>query len=130
MPLLKTNFDEVPDEFLPVPAGVYLLEVKSAPKVEPTKDGKSQKVVAEFAIVENENPQLNGRTLQDHISVKMLTHIKRLFLAAGIKPGADGIDTEELSGKRVKALVAIETYRDKDTQEEREASRIRDYIVD
>lgn len=129
MPLLKVNFDDVPDEFLPVPAGVYLLEVKTAPKVEPTKDGKSTKLVAEFAIVENENAQLNGRTLQDHISTKMLTKIKRLFLAAGIVPGAEGIDTEELAGKRVRATVVIRTYRDPDSQEERETSRIDDYIV-
>jgi len=129
-PLLKVNFDEVPDEYLPVPAGTYLLEVKSAPSVEPTKDGKSTKLVVQFSIVENANSQLNGRGLQDHISTKMLTQIKRLFLAAGITPGADGIDTEELAGKRVKATVVSRTYRDPDSQEERETSRISDYIVD
>jgi len=130
MPLLKVNFDEVPNEYLPVPAGAYLLEVKSAPTVEPTKDGKSTKLVVLFSIVENENSQLNGRNLQDHISTKMLTQIKRLFLAAGITPGSDGIDTEDLAGKRVRATIVSRTYRDPDSGEERDTSRISEYIVD
>jgi len=128
MPRLETNFNDVPDEFEQIPPGTYLLEIKAAPQVMPTNDGKSQKMVVEFAVVED--PKLQGRNLQDHISMKMLTRIKRVFLAAGLKPGVDGIDTEELVGRRVKAVVVHRTYRDKDSGEERETARIQDYVVE
>ena len=128
MPHLDTNFGDVPDEFEQIPPGTYLLEVKAAPQIMPTNDGKSTKMVVEFAVVED--PKLNGRNLQDHISMKMLTRIKRVFLAAGLKPGAAGIDTEELVGRRVKAIVIHNTYRDKDSGEERESARIKDYVVE
>lgn len=126
-PLLDVNFADVPDEFLPVEPGRYTLEIREAPSQEPTRDGKSQKLVVSFVVVDT--PKYENRTLQDHISLKMLTRIKRLFMSAGITPGAEGVRTEDLVGKRVTATIGTRTYKD-DSGEERETSRIIDYVVD
>ena len=126
-PLLDVNFADVPDEFLPVEPGRYTLEIREAPAQEPTRDGKSQKLVVSFVVVDT--PKYENRTLQDHISLKMLTRIKRLFMSAGITPGAEGVRTEDLVGKRVTATIGTRTYKD-ESGEERETSRIIDYMVD
>ncbi len=125
-PLLNVNFDEVPDEFLPIEPGKYVLEIRNTPKEEPTKDGKSTKIVVEFVVVDS--PKYENRTVQDHISVKMLTRIKRLCMSAGLKPGPEGIQTEELLGRRVTATIGTRTYKD-ESGEDRETARIIDYVV-
>jgi len=128
MPRLDMNFDDVPDEIVPLEPGIYRLGVAEAPKVEPTNDGTSTKLVVRFEVIEPE--KFKGRALQDHISIKMLTRIKRLFLSAGLKPGASGIDTEELTGAEVRALLKERSWKDPDTGETRVSVRVDDYIVE
>jgi len=126
MALLDLPFDEIPDEVQPISPGIYTLEITEVPEVMPTKDGTGTKIVVQFAVADE--GQFKGRRIQDHISTKMQTQVKRLFLAAGIRPTSAGVDTEELLGRQVRARLISRTYTN-DMGEEVETVRIRDYLL-
>lgn len=125
--MLNINFEEVPNEILPVPAGIYQLLILTAPTIEPTVKGIGQKIVVDMQIAdEGENL---GRRISDHISVKMTTKIKRLALSAGIPVGAEGLDLTMLEGQTVTAKVVTRTYVDPVSGETKETSSVADYII-
>lgn len=123
---LDIPFDDVPEEIRPVQPGIYTLEITEVPEIGPTNSGNGTKLVVQFQIADE--GEFKGRRIQDHISTKMLTKIKRLCLAAGLDPDNSGVDTEDMMGRQVQARVESQTY-ENDYGEERETARIRDYIV-
>lgn len=128
MARIETNFDEVPDQIMPVDPGVYTLTVEAATleDVKPPKTGKKIVVILKVADEGNKN---FGRQIYDHISTKMDVKIKRLCLSAGIKPGAGGFDTEDLIGKTLKARISNRTYKD-DNGAIKESSSVQDYLIE
>jgi hypothetical protein len=125
---IDIDFNDVPEVIPPIEPGIYDLEVMETPEVMPTNDGKGMKLVVKMKVVE-EGPH-KDRQVSDHISVdKMRTKIKRLCLSAGLNPGADGLQTEELVGRILKAKLKNRTYVDRDSGEERETASIADYII-
>ncbi len=129
MPLIKGNYDEVPDEILPVPAGIYTCVITKVPEIEPTKDGLKEKIVVELKIEQPENPDVHGRLLWDHIGLAAQTRLKRVFLSAGVKIGPEGLNTEDLLDQVVKVNVKARTYKD-DSGNVKETSGIDDYIIE
>jgi hypothetical protein len=126
MPHLDIPFEEVPNEIRPVQPGTYTLEIMDVPTIEPTKSGNGQKLVVQMTI--QDDGEFKGRRIQDHISTKMQTKIKRLAIAAGLDPDNNGIDTEEMAGRQVKARVKSNTFTN-DFGEEIENARIQDYLI-
>lgn len=134
MPHLDVDFTDVPDEILPIEPGIYDAEISNAPEILPTKSGEGTKLVVQMVIVDDDKHA--GRRLQDHISTKMATRIKRLIKSAGLEAG-QGFDTEDLAGQRVKVKVKLESYQvssptldDPENMETRTASRVDDYLFD
>jgi len=127
MALVDLNFDEVPDEFLAVEAGIYTAVIHEVPTIEPTKDGKGTKIVVKMKITD-EGPFVD-RQLFDHISLKFPTRFKRLCKSAGHSPGADGFDTADLLDCSVKVRVKSRTYTDDDGNI-KETSGVDDYLFD
>ena len=128
MPKIQTNFNDVPDEYLPVPAGVYTCEINEAPKIEAVKSDPSKtKLTVVLTVVSGpegaEQANLKGRKLFDTIPMSRKTSIKRLALSAGLNPGSDGLDTEELVGRTVRVMTKMDEY-----QGEMRA-KVKDYIV-
>lgn len=126
-PHINVNFDDVPDEILPVEPGTYEALIKEI-SLEPTKDGKGTKLVVQMEIV-TEGPQ-QGRRLIDNISTKATTRIKRLAKSAGLEVGAGGLDTEELLEKVVHTVVGNRNYQDPTTGETKTATDVKDYLFD
>lgn len=126
MPRIATNFNDVPDEIKPLDPGIYTMVVRSA-NIEPTKDGKGEKVVVELEVDDETSPN-KGRKCFDHLSLKLPIGLKRLAKSCGINPGAQGLDLEDLIGKIAKVRVKTRTYKDAETQEVRETSSVAEYM--
>jgi len=127
MPLIPTNFDEIADEIKPIPAGQYTLNIIKA-EIEPTKnDPNKDKLVL---VLEVDSGPQQGRKCYEHIGISNdygLTTVKQICKAAGLHPGADGIDTTDLVGLSLKARVKNGTYKAADG-EVRENSSIAQYL--
>lgn len=126
---LNVNFENVPDEVLPIPAGIYTCTILTTPEIQPTVNGNGQKLVVDLQINDDESDQ-NGRRLTDNISLKNQTRIKRLAKSAGLSPGADGLDLEELEGAVVTVKVTNRTYTDKSSGELKESYNVSDYLFE
>ena len=129
MTQLDVNFNDVPMEMQPLPVGKYLVDVVGAPKSEMSQTGKP-KLVCTFAVVEGPDGDVSckGRQLFDHISMTLLTRIKRLAVAAGLDPDADGLNTDSLVGCRLSLVIKDNTYtKDGETKTN---SKIVDYVCD
>ena len=122
------NYQDVPDEILPVPAGIYTCVILKIPEVQDTKDGTKQKIVVELKVDCPENPEAHERLLWDHIGLAAHTRLKRLFLSAGLTIGAAGLDTTDLLEARVKVRVKAGTYKDEGGNV-KEVSRVDDYVL-
>jgi hypothetical protein len=132
MPRLQVDFSGVPDEFVPTTPGRYKLNIESATMEETSKHDGSMKVLVSMRIID-EGPA-KGRQIQDHISTKMLTTLKRIALSAGLSPGPQGYETEELIGRTVTADVSNEKERLTSEQvasgqEARVFARIKSYVI-
>ncbi len=128
MTLVDINFDNVPDEIVPVEAGIYTAVIHEVPEVKPTKDGKGTKIVVQMKITDEDSP-FKDRQLFDHISLKFPTRFKRLCKSAGHNPGADGFDTADLLDCTVRVRVKARTYTDEDGNT-KETSGVDDYLFD
>ena len=125
---IAINFDEVPDTVQPVAPGIYVCLVSEA-ALEPTKDGKGEKVVAQLKVDDQTSPE-NGRVIFDHISTKMTTRLKRLCKSAGLSVGHGGLNVDELVGKHVRVRVKNRIYADPTSGERRETSSVDDYLFE
>jgi len=125
---ITVNFDEVPDKIEPLAPGVYIMRVEEA-SVEPTADGKGEKVKVVMKVDDDSNPS-HGRVMYDHISLKFPVSLKQLCKSAGMSLGKGGIDTADLVGKVVRVRVKTRTYKDKETGEVKETSAVAEYLFD
>lgn len=123
--IININFDNVPDEILPIPAGIYTARVVGIPQIQPTKDGNGQKVVVEVEITEGDYA---GRRVTDHISLKMTTRLKRLALSCGVTVGAGGLNLHDLADQFCQIQITTRPYTDRDTGEQKESYNIKDYL--
>lgn len=123
---LNVNFDETPDKFESLPAGVYEFEVLSVGEPEPNSKNTGQKVVVELKVVNNDKH--NDRKQSAHISLKNPVLLKQLSKSCGLKWDAAGGDTTDLVGKVCKGQVKAGTYTDKDTGETKESSNIAAFL--
>ena len=130
---LDIDFDNTPDEIVPIAPGIYELQITTAPEIEPTNDGQSTKLVIPMQVVTECEDK--GRAISDHISLKDIgpksfsaVRINRLAKSAGVGTGSGGIDTPELAGKIVKVQITNETYKDKVSGEMRDAARVHRYL--
>ena len=121
---------EAPEIFVSLEAGIYELEIVEEPEIRDNKSGKGQHLRVIFKVT-GDSP-MAGRGLRDHISFENKTTLKRLLISAGMREVAesdDGFDTSDLLGAVVKAQVIREPYKDTATGEDKEAARLRDYII-
>lgn len=130
---IPVNFDETPDEFTAIPPGIYSFVVESA-VLEPTAAGDGEKVVVVLKVDDADNEQ-NGRIQKEHMGISNpkgggAIALKRLARSAGLSPGVDGLDLEDLIGQTVKARIKARVYPDKDTGEIRETSAVAEFLVD
>lgn len=137
---LSMDFNDVPDKFVPVEPGRCQLEISEVPTLEPTKSGDSSKIVVNFKVISHEAGDKNvGRGVNDHISIKMKTRIKRLLIATGF--GTWNAETEsydvpkeidfaDMLGKQCTALLKPDTYKVAGEDEPRVVTRISDYLFD
>lgn len=123
---IKVNLETTPDRMEPVPPGVYTLRITAAEQ-KPTADGSKQKIVVEHE-VDDEGSPAHGRKLFNHIGLSNPIALKQLVKSAGIPVSADGVDTDELVGKHVRARVGSRTYVDAATGETKETSSITEYL--
>ena len=130
MAMLDFNFNEVPDEIKPIPPGEYNLEVSEPPEISPAKSGKGNNMIVQFAVADGEFAR---RTMRHYFFLGNeigLVNTKRFLKAAGITPGAEGISTEELAGRIVKAKIGERVYQDQDTGEDRTTSEIKAFMFE
>ncbi len=130
MPILPNNFDDVADDFKPIAAGKRTLLIVEPPEEGTSLAGKPKLI---FTYRVQDDSEDNGRMIKDHISLEMLTKIKRIAMSAGVTPGPDGLDTDELTGKLVEAIVTNQSVPDRDDPTNEDLitirSRIRSYVV-
>lgn len=117
MSKIKVNFDETPDEILPLTSGVYTFVVKDCKQefVEGKNGKEGADVVTAVLQVDDEASPNHGRQhwerfyLNNQFGPVML---KKFAKSAGVSVGKDGVDCEDFIGKHVKARMQEGTYKD------------------
>lgn len=128
MPAISINLNEVPDKILPVSVGLRTLEVENISQ--DTNDKGEVVLSATFKVVDENNPDEVGRKVFDNFNLKYLpaqVKFKNLITAAGLDASGNGFDTEQLIGKTVIAEIAPNTWKDKDTGEIKENTKLKAY---
>ena len=132
MTKIDIDFNDVPTEILPIPGGVYTMDIIGTPTLEDvqSKPG-NKKIVVILAVVEGPEGDLTyqNRRVFDNISTQLPTRIKRLALSAGLEVGADGINLDDLTGRRVEVKLKENTYQDQMTKEMKTNTKVADYII-
>ena len=128
MPHINLNFDEIPLKMEPIPTGVYTMKVNSA-VLEPTKDGTGTRLTVELE-VDDESNAAHGRTIRDYLSVKKSSAIglNQLIRSCGLPAGPNGINTDELVGRKCQARIKLTPGKDKETGEIKEYSNVAEYL--
>ena len=126
-PMIPINLDETPDKVQLVNPGTRVLKV-----VDVTANETAAGTVYN-AILSVEEPGVedNGRHVYDRFDFqyeKARIRFKQFVVACGHKGLGSGVDTSELIGANVRAVVAPRTYEDKDTGQTEEARNIKKYI--
>lgn len=122
-----------PDSIPALPSNVYELEITSCTQdVIATKRGPAQVIQVVMRVVNNEDEELNGRTLRDMIFFEDQggkVALKRLALSAGLRPDVEGLEDETVLVDRiVKAKVKETTFKDGD--ESVPINRVSRYLVE
>ena len=127
-PLLNFNFEDVPDEIKPINPGTYELEVAQVPTITPAKSGNGENLTVTYRVT-SEGP-FHGRSIKDFIYLNEmgLIKVKQLAVAAGMKLSASGLNTEELLGRKVKALVVNRNYNEEESGETRTRANVSRYL--
>jgi len=138
MPLLDINYGEVPDQIEPIAAGVAILEVAKVPEIKPTEKGTGNMLVVEFRVVQHESFQatseknmerFKGRSMTDWIFLNEFGIVKSKHLIVGLgMPPSNGVNTEEMLGKKTKAIIVPATFKDESTGEVKPSAKIKDYL--
>ena len=128
MPRLDVNFGEVPDEILPITPGKYVLEIAKVPALEPSSKGNGTNLIVDFRVTDEGD--FCGRSVRDYIFLNEFGLVKAKKLIGGCSKdaGANGLDTEELLGCRVNALLVASTFKDKETGETVANTKVSKYL--
>lgn len=108
---LQVDFRDVPDEIAPIDPGNYELEIVEVPTIEPSAKGTGQNLIVKFRVTTE--GAFNGRSVMDYIFLNEfgLVKAKQLIMGCG-KEITNGLDTEELLGSKVQAILAASSYKD------------------
>ena len=125
---INTNFDDVPESFQPVPAGIYSLRFDEAPTVEEARSGKGVNVIARHVI---DGGEYDGRPITNYMFQSDLGKItlKRMALSAGVAAGDQGLDLEDFVGTVCRAQITQRTYKDDDGIE-KVTNSVKDYLLE
>jgi len=125
---LDFNFNDVPDRIAPITPDIYELEVATVPEVKPAKSGNGQNMIIDFRV--SSEGDFKGRSIRDYIFLNDmgLVKAKQLLKSAGVAISTSGINTEDLLGARVKAVVVANVFKDANTGEDVEGAKISKYI--
>jgi len=127
MVLLDIDLSNTPTEIEPFPAGVYNLRIVSA-ELGTTKSGDNP--LLRLKMVVDDEGEYKGRTVLDNIS---FTHefgevrLKQLCVSAGVETG-NGLETEDLVDRILRAQVVVDTYKDPSSGETRKNNKISKYV--
>lgn len=128
-PLIDINLDDTPDVMPTLKVGMRTLTIKDV-KQDTDKNDKSF-VNVEFE-VEEPGSEEHGDKVWDRFYLEFKpakVKFKQLCLSAGHGHGSGGVDTSELIGETVQALVKPRTYKD-DAGEIQETTQISKYVYD
>ena len=128
-PLIDINLDETPEVMPTLKVGSRVLTIKD---VEQQTDRNDKSfVMVEFEVEEPDSPEHGDKTWDRfYLEFKPArVKFKQLCLSAGHGHGSEGVDTSELIGETVKALVKPRTYKD-DSGEIQETTQISKYVFD
>lgn len=108
MPLLETNFNEVPDVIPPIASGIRTFFVKEL-KVAPWSDTDQSPSVHLVGEIHDESPD-KGRTFNKKLNLSKdwgRVGMRRLVLSVGLTPASNGsVDTDLLVGKIGRAQIS------------------------
>jgi hypothetical protein len=128
MPTLNINFNEVPDRVPNITPGIYTLRIDEPPTIEPqSKHPEKSNLVVKFRI--DDEGEWKDRQLTNYIGTDRHVDIKRLALACGVTISDKGLATEDFIGKRCKAVINLRSYLDKDSNEMKETSNIKEFLI-
>jgi len=129
MPHLNVNFNDVPDVIKNIDPGKYLLEVAKVPALEPSKSGTGQNLIIDFRV--STEGEFYGRSVRDYIFLNEfgLVKAKQFIKGCGCSITSDGINTEELLGCKIDALLVKSAYKDDATGETIENTKVSKYVV-
>ena len=119
MPLVSGNFNETPEEILPIAAGQTELLIHEPPEHTTSKKGNPM-VVMSFRVVKD-GPD-KGRTLRDYVvnpgvqNSSGQTKLKRIALSSGVAWNDSGLDTDDLIGQTVLANIVHSTEVQRDAE--------------
>lgn len=129
MGLIELNFDDTPDVLPLIGMGQRTFVIKDV-KAETDKNDDPITVV-ELEIDEPDSDE-NGMKAWDRFNFKYpiaRTNFKRLVKAAGLDAVGSGVDSSDLIGCSIAAIVKHRTYKD-DAGEVNEAVKIAKYLFD
>ncbi len=128
MPRLDINFEEVPDVILPITPGKYVLEIAKVHTLEPAASGNGQNLIVDFRV--DDDGEFKGRAQRDYIFLNEfgLVKAKKLIKGCGLTVSSSGLDTEEMLGRKVNALLVASTFKDKETGETVSNTKVSKYL--
>ncbi len=126
-PILDMDFTDVPDKIEPIPPGTYILEVATVPEIKRSKEDTGNNLHMTFRVADESKHK--GRQQKDTIFLNEmgLVKAKQLIIGLGMTAGK-GVNTEEMLGRKVKALIIASTYKDKDSGETLQSSKVKSYL--
>ena len=128
-PLIEINLDETPEVMPTLQTGLRILTIKDVEQQ--TDKNEKSFVMVEFEVEEPDSEE-NGDKAWDRFYLEFKparVKFKQLCLSAGLGHGSEGVDTSELIGKTVRALVVSNTYKD-GSGETVENTKIKKYVFD
>lgn len=133
MSQIKINFNDVPDEMLPVESGEYTVAINEMPTLRTNDKGENSWSVV--YTITSDGP-MKGRKIYDQFGTKWLQdtssivaiRMKRLIIAAGLKIADDGFDLADLVGKELRIIVSHRVGKDAQTGEQKTFAQVKDYV--
>lgn len=129
-PLINVNLDDTPDVMPTLKVGLRTLTIKDADPEAVDRKGQTYLNV-EFEVDEPDSDE-NGDKVWDRFYLEhkpARVKFKQLCNSAGIDGTSEGVDSSELIGTTVQALVVPNSYRD-ESGETVENTQIKKYVRD
>lgn len=130
MALIDLNLDDTPDRMLPISPGVRTLDIRDI-KEEEDKNGDNV-VIVECAVNEPDSDEHERRTWERFNFKYPAARVKfkQLVKSAGHSGTGEGVETSDLIGCTIQAIVKSRTYKDKDTGETVETAQVSKFLFE